>query len=217
MQDLIVVGGGEHARVVMEIAISRPDEFNLIGFVDRNPCDQTSLYFDELPRLGDDSIIANYPNAKLVLGVGSCRVEPRRQQIVERIDRNPDRWATLIHPRAYVSPRATVRAGAVIMANASVQTLAHIGLHCIVNTGAIIEHDVSLCDYSHAAPNSAIGGGAIIGSNCFIGLGASIRDHIWIGKESMVGMGAVVTQKSPEYSYLVGCPAEQSRQTKSAA
>ena len=40
---LIVVGGGEHARVVAEVARSRPDRWDVVGFSDIQPCPETSV------------------------------------------------------------------------------------------------------------------------------------------------------------------------------
>lgn len=47
---------------------------------------------------------------------------------------------TLIHPSAYVSPRAQVEEGTVILPKAVVNTGCHIGRGCIINLGAIVDH-----------------------------------------------------------------------------
>ena len=38
---LIVVGGGEHARVVIEAARSQPARWEILGFTDPRPCPET--------------------------------------------------------------------------------------------------------------------------------------------------------------------------------
>src|SRR5262249_35661770 len=69
MQDLIVLGGGEHARVVIEAARSVPENWRGRGFVGSCPCKETQTRM-RLPQLGADDCLASYPNAALVLGLG---------------------------------------------------------------------------------------------------------------------------------------------------
>ena len=70
-----------------------------------------------------------------------------------------------------------------------VNAKASIGEHCIVNSGAIVEHDVEVGSYTHLCPGSVVGGGSTIGESCFIGLGSRVRDHVSIGKDSCRGDG----------------------------
>jgi acetyltransferase-like isoleucine patch superfamily enzyme len=50
--------------------------------------------------------------------------------------------------------------------------------------------------------------GVVIESNVYIGCGAIILDDVRVGKNSMVGAGAVVTQSIPSNSLAVGVPAK---------
>jgi acetyltransferase EpsM len=83
-----------------------------------------------------------------------------------------------------------------------------IGDHCIINSGAIVEHDARIDSYTHICPGSVVGGASSIGESCFIGLGSRVRDHISIGKDSFVAMGAIVTASFPDASELSGFPAK---------
>src|ERR1700676_2242430 len=42
MRDLIVIGGGEHARVVIEAALTVPGQWHVVGFVDPSACEETA-------------------------------------------------------------------------------------------------------------------------------------------------------------------------------
>lgn len=55
----------------------------------------------------------------------------------------------IIHPTAYVSPTATVEAGAVILPRAVVNTSCTVKRGCIVNCGAIVDHGCVLEEGVH--------------------------------------------------------------------
>lgn len=116
-------------------------------------------------------------------------------------------WSTVVHPRAIVSPDATLRPGVFVAAGAVINRGAVIGHHAIVNTGAIVEHDVKVAEFVNIGPGVVIGGGARIGNLVTLGLGCRIRDHVTVGHRSMVGMGAVVVSDVPDGVTVMGCPA----------
>ncbi|QQO23157.1 acetyltransferase [Bradyrhizobium diazoefficiens] len=207
MQDLILVGGGELARVIIETAQSQGC-WNVIGFVDPEPCEETTRRL-HVERLGIDKDLLSYPQAKLVLGVGTIKVSNARRNIVTNLDLPDSRWATIVHPSAYVSPSASISHGAIVLAGAVVCSGASIGSHCIINLGAKIDHDVHVGSFVHVAPQAALGGGSHIEDDAYIGMGAVIRDHLTVSSRTLVGMGAVVSKQFAPGKTLVGVPARE--------
>jgi acetyltransferase EpsM len=209
---LIVLGGGEHARVVIEAAQTQGERWAVQGYVAPDAAGGP----DGVPWLGDDATLtarldglSHDDRPWLVLGFGGGETPAGladRAAATERF--GPDaRWATVVHATAWISPTARIEQGAVVLANAVINTGARIGRHVIVNSSAVVEHDVRIGDGSHTAPGAVIGGGTRIGEHTFIGLGARVRDHLEIGAGAVVGMGAVVVASIGPGATVVGIPA----------
>jgi UDP-N-acetylbacillosamine N-acetyltransferase len=81
-----------------------------------------------------------------------------------------------------------------------------IGNNNIINTGAIIEHEVSIKDNNHIAPGSVICGRVKIGSFVFAGANSVIRDKLSICDNVTIGAGSVVVKDISEPGVYVGNP-----------
>jgi acetyltransferase EpsM len=206
---LLVVGGGEHARAVIEAARSRPGQWKLEGVVDARLPARTRDMAGVPALMDEDAVIRRVRTSRtlsVVLGVGVIGVSRKRAQIVRKYG-PAVRWATIVHRAAWVSPTASLGSGVVVLPGAVVHSGAVIGDHCTVNSGAIVEHDVTLESFVQVAPGAVIGGGATVGTGAYLGLGCRIRDHVRIGARAMVGMGAVVVGPVNSGVTVVGTPA----------
>jgi acetyltransferase EpsM len=201
--DLIIIGGGGHASVVVEAALSDRRGWRILGFVAPNAESELAGRLD-VPYLGDDTTLQDYATASAVLGFGALPPSDARTLALNRLGAMVARWATIVHGSAWVSPTATLGEGTVVMAGAVVQTGARVGAHVIVNSGAVVEHDVSLADHVQVAPGAVIGGGTSVGSGVYIGLGASVRDHVEIGAGAIIGMGSCVVKNVSAGSIVMG-------------
>ena len=79
----------------------------------------------------------------------------------------------------------------------------------IINTGAIIEHDCSIGDFSHIAPGAVLAGNVSIGSGCMIGANSVIKQGVKVGDNVIIGAGAVVLKDVNAETTFVGNPAKQ--------
>lgn len=199
-KQLIIIGGGEHAKVVLDAA---KDSWNVLGYIDREKTALKSKCLGQDESLPD--IIQNFPNAAFIWGTGSNEL---RSRLAKNYSLNESKYAVIVHPLAIVSDSAIIEPGVFVAAGTIVQPDAVIGAHSIVNTGAIIEHDCIIGEFSHIAPGAVMGGRCIIGPNSLIGLGSRIKDHITIGENSIVGAGSVVIANIEQGSTVVGIPAK---------
>ncbi|MEP6651743.1 MAG: acetyltransferase [Myxococcales bacterium] len=202
---LVLLGGGQHATVVVDAARSSASPWEVVGFFNDGPTARMDAL--AVPWLGDDPRQCPQ-DAWLIVATGSPGVSNRRSDLVARFAGSVARgWATVVHERAWVSPTATIDAGTLVCAQAVVNPGAMVGRHCIVNTGAIVEHDGLLGDYVHMAPGAVLGGGVTVGNGSFLGLGCRVRDHVKLGERITVAMGAVVIGSVADDQTVLGVPA----------
>lgn len=206
MTALLLVGGGGHARVAIDVA--RAAGFEIAGFLDPDPA---AAPIGDVRRLGGDDAapaLRAQGLAHALVALGDNRL---RRKIGERLRAQGFTLATAIHPSAVVSPSARIGEGVVIMAQAVINAAARVGDHVIVNTGAIVEHDCVLGAGVHAAPRSVMGGGCELGEDAFFGLGAAARPLSRIGARAVVGTGAVVIGEIAADAVVTGTPARSRR------
>lgn len=111
------------------------------------------------------------------------------------------------HPTAFVADDTKIGDGSQILANSSVCTEVVMGKACIVNTGAIVDHECSLGDGVHIAPGAHLAGCINVGDFSMIGIGATVLPKVSIGENVIVGGGAVVTKDIPSNCIVYGNPA----------
>ena len=83
-----------------------------------------------------------------------------------------------------------------------------IGGHCIINTGAMIDHECKIGDFVHVGPGVHCGGRAMVNDDVWIGIGASVINDIRICRGSVIGAGAAVVRDITDKGLYVGVPAK---------
>lgn len=81
-----------------------------------------------------------------------------RLEWIDKLQSAGAKLATLIHPTAYISPKATIHAGVVILPGAIINTDVTIHRGCIINIGAIVDHGTILEEGVHLAPGAIVKG-----------------------------------------------------------
>jgi sugar O-acyltransferase (sialic acid O-acetyltransferase NeuD family) len=212
MDDVIIIGGKGTA---VNIAEQVDDAYRRLG----SPMRILGFAIDD-PTLGDS--IGGFPvicrtsqlrdqiasgRTKLIFALHRPDVMKERAELLESYGLSVDRFATFVHPMAYVARSASVGPGSVVLANSSVMRSAIIDSFCIVNSQVTIEHDVRIGPNSFLAAGACIGANVELGRGVFVGLNASLREKIKVGDYAFVGMGAVVLRDVSNNSRVYGNPA----------
>lgn len=84
-----------------------------------------------------------------------------------------------------------------------------LGEHVHILPGAVVSHGCQVGDFVTIASHATLCGEVTVESGAFIGAGAAIRHGgITIGRNAIVGMGAVVVDDVPEGAKVFGNPAK---------
>ena len=196
-KNVIVIGAGGHGKVIADIVLSSGDIVK--GFLD-DTADLQGKSVVGFPVLGVTADYKNFMDCEFVIAVGNPYVR-------EKISDLPVKWYTAIHPSAVISSLGVeIGEGTVIMANAVVNPCAKIGRHCIINTGAMVEHDNLLENFVHLSPNCALAGTVKVGKSTHIGVGVCVKNNVNITHDCVIGAGAAVIKDIVESGTYVGVP-----------
>ena len=180
------------------------DQYEFIGFADDTKAKQgKQSRFEVFSR----QLIADCPEAFVLAVPGSPASYKIRHEIIAALDLSPDRFATVIHPRAVVANRANIGYNTLIMAGVVVTSNAQIGNHVCLLPNTVVHHDSSVGDYTLIGSNVTVAGNTQVGSNCYIGSGCSIINGVCIGNGTLVGIGSNVLKSISQNSKAVGNPA----------
>jgi sugar O-acyltransferase (sialic acid O-acetyltransferase NeuD family) len=180
-------------------------QFELIGFIDDTPEKQgkTKFGFEVFGK----EVFEKYKEAKILAVPGSPTSFMCRHEIIRGLHVSKDRFATVIHPQASVSPMAQIGKNVLLMAGVVVTSNAIISDHVCILPNSVIHHDSIIGEWTLIGCNVAIAGHVAVGKNCYIGSGSNIINGIEIGNGSLLGMGTTLIKSIPANSKVVGNPA----------
>jgi sugar O-acyltransferase (sialic acid O-acetyltransferase NeuD family) len=199
--DLVVIGGGGHAKVVVSTALSAG--WRVVAVLD-DAADKRGTDILGVPVSGGVDMIVDLASDGAVIAVGDNRA---RKTLSDRINSN---WVTIVHPSAVVHPTVTLGHGTVVFAGVVIQPDTVIGDHAIINTSTSIDHDCRIGAFCHIAPGSNLAGSVTVGEGTFFGIGTRAIPGVMVGRWSTIGAGGVVIDEIPDGVTAVGVPARPS-------
>ncbi len=167
MKKLLILGSGGYGKTIADVA-AQIGTYGQIAFLDDGregedvlgKCGDYARFaeaFDEMyPAFGNNEIRMNWLKTLLEEGIPV---------------------PTLVHPKAYVSPRATLGAGTMVLPMAVVNTGVTVGNGCIINIGAMVDHDSVIGDGVHMAPGAIVKAENRIPAGCKIEAGQVIENR----------------------------------------
>ena len=207
MKDIAIFGAGglgrEIALLIRQINDVTPT-WNMLGFYDEQ---HFSEAIDGFPYLGSlQELNATKQELHLVIGIGNCQW---KRKVFEQIQNTNIKFATLIHPSVKIRDYqyCEIGEGSVIGENVVITTNVKIGKHVQVSPASTLAHDVVVSDFCSLMFAVNIAGNSILQKSVYIGTNATVIQLLEVGKNTIVGAGAVVTRSLPANCTAAGVPA----------
>lgn len=193
-KEVTILGGGGHARVVVDCLMAQGVRIRGFFALENTPVlsvPYLGAYRKELLR-----------EEKMIIAIGN---NSTRKSLA--IDLPQDRFTNAVHPSSCISSHASIGKGSMILHHCVVQNSARIGDHVILNTACQVDHDCIIEDFVHIGPGTVLCGNVRIGTGSLVGAGATVLPGITIGQWATIGAGSVVLHDVPDHGVAVGNPA----------
>ncbi len=207
---IVLIGAGGNSLEALD-AICAGQEAGLpvscAGILDDNP-DLAGGSILGVPILGRVEEARTMEGVRFVLGIGSVGNYHERHRHIKRLGLADERFVSVIHPSAVVSPHAAIGNGCLILQNVVVCSSASIARHVIVLPNTTVNHNCVVEEYSCLGANVCVSGNVVIERSTYIGSGSSILSNVRIGSGALVGLGAVVIRDVEPGMVVAGNPAK---------
>jgi len=203
MQELLIF---PYSGTAIEALDCLGDEWNCIGFIsdDENVIGKEFFNIKVYSR----KALENFSHARVLAVHGSPTSYIKREAILDSLNIDTNRFATVVHKNASVSFAAVVGYNVLIMAGVVITASAQIGNHVIILPNSVIHHDSKIEDFTLIAANVTIAGNVRIGRNCYIGAASSFKNGVAIGNKVLAGIGTNVINSFSDGLWLIGNPAK---------
>ena len=192
---LAIFGVGGHSHVVADCA-RLMNRWERIEFFDDG--------LEEGQRFGDLCKLSP-GEAEVFVAVGDNKA---RDRLIGEAKSHGCKLASIGHPSSIVAGDCEIGGGSVLMAGAIVNPGTTLGLGCIVNTAASVDHHCELGACVHVAPGARLAGGVTVGARTWIGIGSVVREGKSIGADVIVGAAAAVVSDIADGKTVTGVPAK---------
>ena len=185
---LLIVGAGGHAQACVDV-VEAGGVYRIAGLVGLPKEKGTQVLGHQV--IGDDrelpKLVKKY--GKCLVAIGQIKSPQSRIRVFHRLLRMGGDLPIILSPRAYVSAKAQLGLGSIVMHGATLQAGVRVGKNCIINDHALLDHGVQTGSHCHVST------GAILNEGSFIGSGSVIMERVVIPPYSIIPMGTIVRNR----------------------
>jgi sugar O-acyltransferase (sialic acid O-acetyltransferase NeuD family) len=187
-EPLLLIGCGGHARSLIDV-VESSNHWHIQGLVGLP--EQVGEKQLGYPVLGTDRDLPSLRQrcTHAVLAVGQIGLSTQRQGLASVLEVLGFVMPVVISGHAYVSRHSQLGHGTVVSHGVVVNAGVSVGVHCIINSQALIEHDAVIGDHCHISTGVLVNGGVQIGSHSFIGSGSVLREGLQLPEQSVISAG----------------------------
>jgi sugar O-acyltransferase (sialic acid O-acetyltransferase NeuD family) len=202
MSDLVIFGTGDIARLAHRYFETDSPHTVAAFTVDRDYLKADS--FCGLPLVDFATVQERYPASRFKMFVALSYARMNRLR-AEKYFKARELGYSLV---SYVSSRCSYLTdppgdNCFILEDNTVQPFVRIGSNVTLWSGNHIGHDSVVDDHCFITSHVVVSGNVRVGSYCFLGVNATLRNSIVVAPETLVGAGAVIMKDTkPKGVYL---------------
>lgn len=207
---LIIFGLGDLARIA-HLYFNNHSLYQVAAFTVNQEFIKDPTFLD-LPVIPFETIQSSHPadQYEMFIAIGYSKINKLRAQFYYQAKQKGYRLAS------YISPYATILTDQIgdntfIFEDNTIQPFVKIGNDVILWSGNHVGHDAIIEDHCFVTSHVVLAGWTVVGEYSFIGINATIRDKIRIGKGCVIGAGALITRDTEPGGVYTLKPAEMAR------
>ncbi len=187
-EPVLLIGCGGHARSLIDV-VESSGHWHVLGLVGLP--EQVGQEVLGYPVIGSDEDLPSLRQLCInaLMAVGQIGLSTHRQRLAAELERLEFGLPVVISGHAHVSRHAQLGAGTSVGHGVIVNAGVNVGNYSILNSNALIEHDVLIGDYCHISTGALINGGVKIGDGSFIGSGAVLRQGLNLPVQTVISAG----------------------------
>jgi sugar O-acyltransferase (sialic acid O-acetyltransferase NeuD family) len=161
--------------------------------------------FEGLPLVSFEEVQSKYPASefKMFVALSYQKMNKLRE---EKYCAAKEMGYTLV---SYISSRCSFLSqfpagdNCFILEDNTIQPFSRIGNNVTLWSGNHIGHDAVIEDHCFISSHVVISGYVKVSRNCFLGVNSTFRNSITIGKENIIGAGAVIMKDTQDFEVYV--------------
>lgn len=201
---LIIFGDSAFAEVAFEY-FQKDSLYDVVAFtVNKVYITKPELF--NLPIVAFEDIEALYPPSEYEMFIALVYNKLNRTRISKYKAAKTKGYAlaTYISSRAFVWDNVSVGENTFIFEDNTVQPFVKIGSNVVLWSGNHIGHHSEVKDHNFISSHVVISGFVEIQEACFLGVNSTFQNNITIGKDSLIGAGALITKNLSNGSFVFG-------------
>lgn len=196
MENLIIIGAGGHAAELDDYLLCSgksggESSWKLLGFLDDSSANYERYRFSA-PWLGGIAAHRVRSDCTYLIGIANLKF---RRYFVHLFLEQGARFASYIHPTAWVSPSAVMGPGNVVGPYANLGPNVQIGAFNFLNARCSLGHDTCLGDFNFLGPNVSLSGFTRVGSDNLFGINSATLPDLAVGDRNQIAAGMVLDRR----------------------
>jgi sugar O-acyltransferase (sialic acid O-acetyltransferase NeuD family) len=203
-KDIVIFGDSAFAEIAYEY-FEHDSPYRVKAFtINREFMKRDSLF--GLPIVAFEDVTKLYPPSSHDMHVALVynKLNRIRMQFYEEAKGKGYKLANYVSSRAFVWRNVEMGDNCFIFEDNTVQPFVKLGSNIVLWSGNHIGHHTKIGSHCFIASQVVISGFCEIGEACFFGVNSTMGNNLKVGRDSLVGAGALIVKDGPEASLYKG-------------